>query len=96
MSAESSSGPAKRYFVYVITNKTNGKVYVGKAADVDHRWCVHKRRARYGETSALYGAMRKYGEHSFEHETVACFIGESDAFAFEPRPSNYGCRTDRI
>lgn len=72
-----------RYFVYLITNRTNGKIYVGKTCDVKGRWATHRSRAKAGEKSALYAAIRKYGEQAFAVETIISCWSEVASFDLE-------------
>jgi len=60
------------YFVYIITNKVNGKKYVGMTSrSVDIRWAEHISCARQNRRdSAIYNAIRKYGADSFTVEQV--------------------------
>lgn len=53
-----------RRSLYVITFQ-NGKRYVGISFNPQKRWREHNRRARSGEESPLYRAMRKYPEALF-------------------------------
>lgn len=59
--------------VYCITNKVNGKLYVGvttkgyKNRFASHVW--HSRKSS-GSCRALYNAMRKYGQDSFSVELI--------------------------
>lgn len=60
----------KAWLVYLITNKINGKVYVGQTSNsLQTRWRAHcaesKRRTR-----KLYTAIRKYGCKSFEIQMI--------------------------
>ena len=56
-------------YIYCITNKINGKQYVGKTEKtIDERWKEHKQdysKERY-EKRPLYEAMQKYGIDNFE------------------------------
>jgi hypothetical protein len=63
--------------IYCITNKVNGKQYVGQSVDTDRRWKTHKRNARKAKINmCLYHAMRKYGIDKFEFEVLEeCEIG---------------------
>lgn len=57
--------------IYKITNKINGKVYIGKTEkSIEHRWkkhvwCAEKKVNRY-----LYDAMNKYGYVNFSIEEI--------------------------
>lgn len=61
--------------VYVITNTSNGKVYVGSAVNVRRRWGEHRRTLRLGShhSRTLQRAWMKYGEQSF-HLHVVCVL----------------------
>lgn len=56
--------------IYLITNKVNGKTYIGQTVgSVNSRWrqhCCDSRRARNGKKSALKQAIDKYSEDNFE------------------------------
>ena len=58
-------------FVYKITNRKNGKFYIG-ATDktVAARIRVHFYKASFGQKSKLYSAIRKYGRDSFDVQTI--------------------------
>lgn len=61
-------------FVYLITNQTNGKQYVGKHSKDNLEKYLRQNvlRALSGgnEKRALYNAIRKYGEQSFKIESL--------------------------
>lgn len=57
-------------YVYVIENKINGKLYVGKANNVERRWGKHRAAVREGADGLLYRAMRKYGIENFQIRIV--------------------------
>lgn len=61
---------AKRKDIYKITNKINGKVYIGQSVDYKKRFCGHKASAARGDSGLLYNAMRKYGVCNFECECL--------------------------
>jgi predicted GIY-YIG superfamily endonuclease len=61
--------------VYIITNKANGKQYVGIAKDLKRRWKQHV--SADGSSPALHAAMKKYGESGFVFSHIC------DAFDFE-------------
>jgi group I intron endonuclease len=59
--------------VYLIRNKLNGKVYVGKTSkDLAVRWKEHLscRNRIDQKRSHLYAAMRKYGPENFEIQPI--------------------------
>lgn len=66
--------------IYKITNKINGKAYIGKSTDIEYRWKQHllninKQNFQY----ALTCALRKYGKDNFEWEIVErCSENELD------------------
>lgn len=55
-------------FIYKVTNKVNGKIYVGKTStSIEKRWKNHVWTSkRATTTSILHHAIRKYGEECFE------------------------------
>lgn len=71
--------------VYKITNKINGKCYIGSSVDIKKRWREHRARSvittnNYKNTyySHLYCAFRKYGRDNFEYEVLEELENESD------------------
>jgi group I intron endonuclease len=62
-------------FIYLITNKINGKQYVGQHSgnNLQRYWNKHVNRALSNTSDsvrALYGAVQKYGPESFEIEPL--------------------------
>ena len=61
-------------FIYTITNKINGKQYVGKTnlPDPQERWKehLHDYKRRKMEHRPLYSAMNKYGVENFVFEVI--------------------------
>ena len=54
-------------FVYVITNKVNGKQYVGQTSkDLNVRWGEHTRIKSVPSCGYLHNAIRKYGADNFD------------------------------
>jgi len=52
----------KTYIVYKITNKKNGKSYIGKTEySLEHRWNRHLSSAKNGSKFRFHSAIRKYG-----------------------------------
>lgn len=67
-------------YIYTVTNKTNGKQYVGKTTENPSKyWNMHKSRANTGVIKVLYNAMRKYGNDCFEFEIIV----ETESNTFE-------------
>lgn len=57
--------------IYKITNRINGKVYIGQTIHtLEQRWKQHLKNARNGVKTHLYSAIRKYGEENFEPEII--------------------------
>ena len=69
--------------IYKITNKINGKVYVGQSIDIEERWKQHEYKAfntnGNAYNSAIHQAFRKYGVENFEYQVIElCSIEELD------------------
>ena len=60
--------------IYKITNKVNGKVYIGQSVHIKQRWKNHKKDAFWTKgvdyNYPLYQAIRKYGYDNFLFEVV--------------------------
>lgn len=60
--------------IYKITNKINGKCYVGKSINIYHRWIEHKSSSREikdgGDKYAIHCAIRKYSIENFSFEII--------------------------
>ena len=61
-------------FIYLITNKTNGKKYVGLTTQtLERRWHYHIEQANANHikaTGSLHSAIRKYGNKAFEMKEI--------------------------
>lgn len=53
--------------IYKITNKINGKVYIGQSYDILERWERHKRTR---DQCAIHKALQKYGIDNFMFEIL--------------------------
>lgn len=60
--------------IYKITNKINGKCYIGQAVNIKRRWKSHKeiafKKNHPGYSYPLYQAIRKYGLENFNFEVL--------------------------
>jgi group I intron endonuclease len=66
--------------IYLVTNKVTGKQYVGLTKQImQRRWRGHVQAARYGVQTALYSAIRKYGDDAFLIEVIASCIDRSSS-----------------
>ena len=58
--------------IYRVTNKIDGKVYVGQTGgSVVKRWRAHTRLADNGQGAEFHAALRMHGEQTFVWEVVA-------------------------
>lgn len=58
--------------IYKITNKINGKCYIGQSVDIYYRWYTHQKPKTWAADSgkALYRAFVKYGIENFTFEII--------------------------
>ena len=79
--------------VYEITNKINGKNYIGFTSQErpEDRFSAHKYKANKGYKSKLYSAIRKYGEDNFDFQVI--YEGtdalEKEQFFIEEKTADY-------
>ena len=67
------------YYLYLITNGKNGKVYVGQTINPNKRWNDHKRLALKKPLQYIHRAMAKYGIEDFTYEVIAVCKTQEDA-----------------
>jgi len=68
--------------VYLITNKINGKRYVGQTTKtLEHRFSAHQYAPR--GVSYLYNAIKKYGPENFSAETLVVVRTKEDMDFYE-------------
>lgn len=68
--------------IYAITNKTNGKMYIGQSGDLHHRLTAHRSYLRRGahHNRHLQASWNKYGEDNFEFSVLEeCGLEELDS-----------------
>lgn len=53
--------------IYKITNKLNGKVYIGQSINIEDRWRRHRNAT---DDFAIHQAFRKYGLDNFQFEVI--------------------------
>lgn len=64
--------------IYRITNKINGKFYIGQSVDINRRFMEHK--APHGKMTSIKLAIKKYGKENFLFEVIEeCNIEDLDA-----------------
>jgi group I intron endonuclease len=67
--------------IYKITNRFNGKIYVGKTSETkERRWSRHVCHANKGGKAYFSKAIRKYGRDAFYVEKIA--EADTDEWAF--------------
>ena len=57
--------------VYKITNKINGKCYIGKSIDIKARFSDHKKPSNLKSHYKIYKAFVKYGVENFNFEVLS-------------------------
>jgi group I intron endonuclease len=60
----------KIYSIYKVTNKVNGKLYIGFDSNWPNRKINHKSKAKIGSNRHFHNAIRKYGWDNFEWEVI--------------------------
>jgi group I intron endonuclease len=53
--------------IYVIKNKINNKIYIGKSIDIERRWIQHK---YHKSRIFLHNVIKKYGFENFEFKII--------------------------
>ena len=67
-------------YIYKITNKNTGKMYIGQTTqDLEERWRGH--RSSKSNCRYLKSAIKKYGIYNFEFKLICvCFDNDMDKF----------------
>lgn len=59
------------YYIYLIFNLINYKVYVGQTKDPKNRWSSHKTEVKYNRLRfPIHKALKKYGIENFQYNIV--------------------------
>lgn len=58
------------HYLYRITNKINGKYYIGQTNNLHTRWIAHKNCSE-SPTQVIHHALAKYGINNFEFDHIA-------------------------
>lgn len=62
----------KTYYMYKITNKLDGRIYIGQSTDPTARWYRHKYNAKKQNTNQyIHKAIHKHGVENFEFEIIS-------------------------
>ncbi len=70
--------------IYLLTNLTNGKRYVGQTRlPLARRWKQHLRDANNGSTTLIGRALRKYGAHAFSSSVLCTCASQKELDARE-------------
>lgn len=71
-------------YIYIITNKINGKKYIGQTcqSDINKRWKQHKSINKKHIGQILFNAYTKYGIHNFTFK-ILCICFDSDTNNYE-------------
>lgn len=67
------------FYIYLITNMINGKIYVGQTNDPKHRNDQYKSAAKYDTDNGqlIVRAIQKYGYENFTFEVIATCVGQT-------------------
>lgn len=69
--------------LYLATNTSSGKAYVGVSKDPRARWAQHRAAARQGIKTYFINALRKYGPNAFTFEVIQTFDTPAEAYLAE-------------
>ena len=84
-----------KYCVYKITNKLNGKIYIGMSKNLDNRWSSNG--IHYKNSKRFYNAIQKYGWDNFEKIVLEEGLSFEEACDLEIESiSKYNSRDKKI
>jgi len=70
----------KTFILYLVSNKTNGKLYIGWTGDIaEQRWNEHCSSAKYGSKYYFHNAIRKYTRDGFDWNVMKSFTSDNEA-----------------
>lgn len=72
----------RTYYIYKATDKTNGKVYIGKTSNFKERKWQHE-RCYEKEDCKFHRAIQKHGKENFEWEIIDETLGLENAYELE-------------
>lgn len=75
--------------IYLITNKTNNKRYVGQSKNITNRWFSHIDTSYRGSGLHLYLSMKRYGLSAFTFEILEIFPNEYNKKLLDEREQHY-------
>jgi group I intron endonuclease len=78
----------RKFYTYIITNITNGKIYIGKTVNPNKRWKDHLKISKggpnkYKRFQSIHGAIKKYGEDKFDFKIINEYNSEQESLAAE-------------
>ena len=83
------------YCVYKITNKLNGKIYIGMSKNLKARWSANG--IHYKQSKRFYNAIQKYGWNNFNKEILVENLSFEEACSLEVEIiSKYNSRDKKI
>ena len=67
------------FYIYLITNIINNKIYIGQTNNPSLRWSQHKSNAKYNRGNQLITrAIKKYGSGNFVFDVIAMCKDQKD------------------
>lgn len=72
---------SNEYCVYKITNKLNGKIYIGMSKNLKNRWSANG--IHYKQSKRFYNAIQKYGWNNFNKEILVDNLSFEEACSLE-------------
>lgn len=86
---------SNEYCVYKITNKLNGKIYIGMSKNLKNRWSANG--IHYKQSKRFYNAIQKYGWNNFEKIVLVEGLSFEEACDLEVKNiSKYNSRDKKI